>query len=54
MILTRSIDNFLTFQFCIRNRFATVVNAGSVDATEIGGDDDRNLRLLSLRMEASD
>lgn len=48
------IDDLLAFQCCIRNRFSIVVNAGSVDAVEVGGYADRNFRFLSRRMEVSD
>ena len=54
MIGMQVIDDRFAFQLGIRNRFAAVVNAGSVDAAEIDGYADRNFRLLSRRMEVSD
>ena len=40
--------------FSIGYRLGFIVDAGSVDTTEICGHADRNLRLVSLRTEASD
>ena len=47
MIGMQVIDDLLTFQLGIRDRFAAVVNAGSVDVAEIGCYADRNFRFIS-------